>query len=214
MNQYLLTNFAESEFSDMMFNVAEVPQQKHILNAFTKLRKIKEFSVKLNSLHKDKLIRYIMFLYDAKSPFRVKFSNILKRKVEAAKGAGWMVLGNGLFEENVEAVLRGDNKHANQMIVAFVRLHRNFKYSYLIALEESFYRYLNETLSGNMANVTKMKSNQSELEEIITELLNDDNNFKVREQLLRYAENERLNLRPEDIARMEKQKAKDLKTNA
>ena len=209
MNQYLISNFAESEFKDMMFNVASVSSQKYVTNAYPKLRKIAEFKLPLNNIHKDKVIRYIMFLYDAKSPFRVKFNDILQRKVEVAKGAGWETDTGGLFDDNVESLLRGDNKNANQMAVAFIRLHRNFKYSYLIALEETFYRYLNETLMGNMTNVTKMKSTQAELEEIITELTNEDTNPSLRNELLRYVEESRLNLRPEDIARMAKKKQQE-----
>lgn len=209
MNQYLISNFAENEFKDMMFNVALVPPQKFVTNAYPKLRKISEFKLKPSNIHKDKVIRYIMFLYDSKSPFRVKFNDVLQRKVEVAKGAGWEPNQDGLFDNEVEGLLRGDNKIANQMAVAFIRLHRNFKYSYLIALEETFYRYLNETLMGNMTNVSKMKSTQAELEEIITELTNEDTNPHLRNELLRYVEEARLNLRPEDIARMAKKQQQE-----
>lgn len=193
----------------MMFNVAAVPPQKHVTNAFKRLRKIKEFKLTLNVLHKDKVIRYIMFLYDQRSPFRIKFNDILQRKVEVARGAGWEIESNGLFNDEVERLLRGDNKSANRMAVAFIRLHRNFKYSYLIALEETFYRFLNETMEGDMKNVEKMKNTQVELEDIITELNNEDNNPHLRAELLRYVEEARLNLRPEDIARLAQKRKKE-----
>ena len=204
MNQYLSDNFSEKEFTRMMFNVLEVPPQKHIVNHFAKLKKVREFSRPLARLNKNKVIRYIMFLYDKNSPFREKFQDVLKRKVEAARGAGWETGEGGVFTNDVEEVLRGHNITINEMAVAFIRLHRNFKYSYLVGLEESFYRMLLEIMTGEMSNVQKMKSTQAELEDIILELTNEDNNPGMRDTLLRYVEQARLNLRPEDIARISK----------
>lgn len=211
MNQYLIENFAENEFKNMMFDVSVVQPPKHVITSYPRLRKIKEFKTKFTKLSKDKVIRYIMLLYDKNSPFRIKFNDVLIRKVEVAKGAGWEIEDHGLFNDEVERLLRGENKHVNRMIIAFVRLHRNFKYSYLIALEETFYRFLLETITGEIKNMAQMKSTQGELEELITELLNQDKNPYIREELLRYVEEARLNLRPEDIARIAKQKEREQK---
>ena len=54
-----------------------------------------------------------------------------------------------------------------------------------------------------------MKSTQSELEEEVTELINQDKNPQLKRELLRYVEESRLNLRPEDIARIAKQKERE-----
>lgn len=204
MNKYLDDNFSEKEFERMMFNPMEVPPQKHITNHFHKLRKITEFNRQLGPIQKNKVIRYIMFLYDKNSPFRTKFQDILKRKVEAAKGAGWETVEGGVFERAVEEILRGHNPLVNDMAVAFIRLHRNFKYSYLVSLEESFYRMMLEIMSGTTSNVDKMKNTQAELEDTMIELTAEDNNPALKDNLLRYVEKERLNLRPEDIARIHK----------
>lgn len=209
MNEYLADNFNEKEFLLMMFNVVEVPPQKHVINAFPKLKKVREFLRPLSSLNKNKVIRYIMFLYDKNSPFRVKYQDVLQRKVEAAKGAGWDTGEGGIFNDDVERVLRGHNTAVNEMIMAFIRLHRNFKYSYMIGLEESFYRMMLEVMSGEMGNVSKMKQTQEELEITMLELTAEDNSPGLRDTFLRYVEQARLNLRPEDIARIAKQQEQD-----
>jgi len=205
MNEYLTDNFSDKEFAGMMFNVLDVIGARKITSAFPKLGKVREFTRPLSKLNKNKVIKYIMFLYDKNSPFRVKFSDVLQRKVEAAKGAGWPLVEGGIFEDEVERMLRGHNTFINEMIVAFIRLHRNFKYSYLIGLEESFYRMMLEIMAGEMKNVGKMKQTQEELENIMLELTAEDNNPELRDTLLRYVETARLNLRPEDIARIAKQ---------
>jgi len=204
MNEFLTDNFSDKEFRDMMFNVVEVPPQKHIINHFPKLKKVPEFKRRLANLNKNKVLKYIMFLYDKNSPFRTKYQDVLKRKVEAAKGAGWETGEGGVFDNDVEEILRGHNIFVNEMAVAFIRLHRNFKYSYLVGLEESFYRMMLEVMTGEMRNVSKMKTTQEELEDVILELANEDTNPALRDTLLRYVEQARLNLRPEDIARISK----------
>jgi len=206
MNEYLAENFSDKEFVLMMFNVVELPPQKHVIHAFPKLKKVREFTKPLAKLNKNKVLRYVMFLYDKNSPFRAKFQDVLQRKVEAAKGAGWETVEGGIFADDVERILRGHNITVNEMIVAFIRLHRNFKYSYLVGLEESFYRMMLEIMTGEMGNVSKMKQTQEELEIIMLELTSEDNNPELRDTLLRYVEQARLNLRPEDIARIAKQR--------
>jgi len=61
-----------------------------------------------------------------------------------------------------------------------------------------------EIMTGEMKNVGKMKQTQEELEQIMLELTAEDNNPELRDTLLRYVETARLNLRPEDIARIAK----------
>jgi len=202
MNDYLSTNFSDKEFEGLMFNPLKVPEGRNIITEYKRLGKISEFRQPFASLDKNKIIRYIIFMYDKNSPFRVKFPDILHRKVEAARGAGWSIEKNGLFSDNVERVLRGENDSVNKMTVAYIRIHRNFKYSYLIGLEESFYRLMLEIMGGDMKNVEKMRKLQEDLEQITLELTSDDFNPLLKGELMRYIEQERLNLRPEDIARI------------
>jgi len=53
-----------------------------------------------------------------------------------------------------------------------------------------------------LADANKLpKLVRDELEETLLEILNQDNNPYVRDEILRYMEDDRLQLRPEDIAR-------------
>ncbi len=194
--------FADNEFDKMMFNVYRVPHNRSVLKAFATLSKLPELKKRLSGgLDKNKVLRYICFMYDKNSPLRKRFPNIMKRKIESARLAGFKLDEEGIFTENVEDMLSGKNRSVNKMIIAVVRSHRNVKYSYLVSIEESFYFMMEEVVGGEMKNMGRLKEVQNEIEETVLEMMNEDDNPLIKEELFKYMEEERLNLRPEDIAR-------------
>lgn len=195
------SSFIGRDFSKLMINVRSIPKEKSLLRAFPELGKHPEFKVQFENIDKDKIIRYVVYICDRNTPFRKKYPDILKRKVEVAKEAGFKINEKGLFEDEVEAFLRGENDKVNDMIVAYARIYKNFKYSFFITMEEIFYQLMRSIVQGELKNVAELKKTQKELDETMNELLNDDNNPFLTRRFLRYIEKERLALRPEDIAR-------------
>ena len=133
--------------------------------------------------------------------YRKKYPDVLKRKIEVAHDCEFQVEAGGNFESPVEDFLKGKNRVVNQKAVAYVRLHRNFKYAYMVTIEESYYALMLEILGGETKKIATAKEVQGELEETLLEILNQDNNPYLRDEILRYMEDERLELRPEDIAK-------------
>lgn len=125
---------------------------------------------------------------------------MLKRKIEVAHDCEFKMTDGGVFESPVEDFLKGKNRIVNRKIVEYVRLHRNFKYSFLVSMENAYYNLMLEILGGDTKNVMKAKELRDELEESVLEIFNDDTNAFIKDELLRYMESERLDLRPEDIA--------------
>ena len=130
----------------------------------------------------------------------------MKRKIEAAIHAGYRLEEGGIFPEKVEDMLSGKNLSVNRLLVAFVRLHRNVKYSYLVSIEESFYFLMEEVASGEMRNLGRLREIQAEIEDVILEMLNEDDAILTKEHVFKYMEEERINMRPEDIARKARKK--------
>lgn len=195
------SSFIDQDFSKLMLKVRIVPQEKSLLKVFPELNKHQEFKVKFDNLNRNKVIRYVVYMYDKNTPLRKKFPDILRRKVEAAKEAGFKINKVGLFEDDVEEFLRGKNDKVNRMIVAYARIYKNFRYSYSITVEESFYGLMRSIIAGELKNLPDLKKAQKELDESMDELLSGDKNPFLVEETLRYMETERLALRPEDIAR-------------
>ena len=195
-------SFHQKEYSLMMYDPARVPEGSDILKFYKDLNRIKEFRMNPGEgLDNNKIMQYILCLYDKNSPYRRKYTDVLKRKVEVAHDCEFEVKEGGNFEPLVEDFLKGKNRIVNQKAVQFVRLHRNFKYAYIVTIEEAYYSIMLEILGGETKFIAKAKEIQGELEETLLEILNQDSNPYLRDEILRYMESERLELRPEDIAR-------------
>jgi len=196
------TQFSDKEFQSMLFNPIRVPDGENILKVYKDLGKIRAFKLDPGEgIANNKLLKWIFCVYDKQSPYRKKFTDILKRKVEAAHDVGFEDIGGGVFTDPVEDFLKGRNRVVNMKIVEFVRLHRSYKFSYQITVEAAYYNLMLEILGGDTKNITKARELKDELEDNLIELLNQDTNSLLKDEILRYMENERLQLRPEDIAK-------------
>lgn len=206
--------FSEIEFRQMMFNVASVPENSSMLKKYRELGKHSIFKKSPGpGLDNDKVLRYIMCMYDKYTPYRSKFTDVLKRKVEIAHDVGFVTIEGGIFEEPVEDFLKGKNNIVNQKIVEFVRMHRNFKYTFLVGIENSYYNIMLEVMGGNTKRIADLRDIQQELEATMIEMLNEDDNPYMREAVLRYIEEERLLLRPEDIAQKSREDEEQARYN-
>ncbi|MGD0340525.1 MAG: hypothetical protein ABSA76_02290 [Bacteroidales bacterium] len=194
--------FHSKEYQSLMFNIDRIPEGATVLQFFKDLGKIKEFKIDAGlGIDNDKLMRYVILMYDKGSPYRRKFTDVLKRKIEVAHDCEFETVEGGNFLPPVENFLKGKNEKVNKKIVAYVRMHRNYKYSYLVTIDESYYALMLEILGGETKKIASAKDVQGELEETLLEILNQDNNPYLRDEILRYMEEDRLALRPEDIAK-------------
>ena len=185
----------------MIYDPTKVPEGTSILKFFKDLAKVKAFRDDPGTeIDNEKVMQFIMLTYDKNSPYRKKFPDVLKRKIEVAHDCMFKITEGGVFESATEDFLKGKNRIVNRKIVEYVRLHRNFKYSFLVSMENAYYNLMLEILGGDTKNVMKAKELRDELEESVMEIFNDDTNSFIKDELLRYMETERLELRPEDIA--------------
>jgi hypothetical protein len=194
--------FHPKEFQQMMYNAERVPEGSLVTSFYKDLGKIKEFKASAGEgIDDNKVMLYVLCMYDKSSPYRKKFADVLKRKIEVAHDVGFETEAGGNFIPLVEDFLRGKNEKVNKKICAYVRMHRNYKYAYLVAMDESYYTLMLQIIGGDTKKITDAKNAQEELEGTLLEILNEDNNPTLKDEFLRYMENERLELRPEDIAK-------------
>ena len=194
-------SFHQKEYSLMQFDPSRIPEGMSILKFYKDLAKVKAFRDDPGpEIDNEKVMQFIMLTYDKNSPYRKKFPDVLKRKIEVAHDCQFKITDGGVFESATEDFLKGKNRIVNRKIVEYVRLHRNFKYSFLVSMENAYYNLMLEILGGDTKNVMKAKELRDELEESVMEIFNDDTNSFIKDELLRYMETERLELRPEDIA--------------
>jgi len=193
--------FTEIEFRGMLFNPAKVPEGESVLEVFKELKKYKIFKKSPGpELDNNLVLLYIMCMYDKSTPYRGKYTDVLKRKIEIAHDVGFQMDEKGIFADPVEDMLKGNNKIVNDKVVEFVRIHRSFKYTYLVTIEASYYNVMLEVMEGATKRIPDLRGIQEELEETMAQLLTEDDNPYIRDAVLRYIEEDRLQLRPEDIA--------------
>jgi len=148
----------------------------------------------------DLVMLYVICMYDKSTPYRAKYPDVLKRKIEIAHDVGFDMSDKGIFSDPIEDMLRGNNSVVNNKIVEFVRLLRSHKYSYLVTIEASYYNVMLQVMEGETKRIADLRSMQQELEDTMVDLLNEDDNPFIKDAVLRYMEEERLALRPEDVA--------------
>jgi len=193
--------FTDIEFRGMMFNLAKVPEETSVLTIFPELKKHKIFKKSPGpEIDNNLVILYIIAMYDKSTPYRSKYPDVLKRKVEIAHDVGFNMDEKGNFDDPVENLLKGMNKVVNQKIVEFIRMQRSFKYTYLVTIEASYYNVMLEVIEGATKRIPDLRNIQEELEETMAQLMVEDDNPYLKDAVLRYMEEERLGLRPEDIA--------------
>jgi len=186
----------------MIFNPEKIPEGTSVTQFYKELGKIREFKTSAGEgIDNNKVHLYILLMYDKNSPYRRKYSDVLKRKIEVAHDVDFEIVEGGVFESPIEDILKGKNTIVNRKIVRYVMMHRSYKYAYQISVETAYFNLMLEIQSGETKSISKLGELRDELEENLMEILNEDNNPYLKDEILRYIENERLALRPEDFAK-------------
>ena len=187
------------DFDKLLFPVNLLGDNDDPLKVFGKLNKWAEFkSHKYPLLQFNKIFKWIVFVYDMNSPFQ-KINDIIKRKVEVARYVKLFEDANDISDD-VKKILLNEDKIANRMLIAYVRMHRESKYAVVVALEQKFYNDLLISQEGKKVNPA-IEITQKKLEEARSDLFSHDNTSKLRQEFNEYMEEERIDaIRPEIIA--------------
>lgn len=198
--------FVEEDFSRLKIPVHKIPVgAPDIFKHAPTLSVYPEFKAKIvSSIDLSIVLRYLGVMYQDGSPF-LSISNLQKRKVEAAKWAGFPPSQDGKgFKKEYMDIIRGKYKPVNRMIIRMCRVQRNTDFSKLLVFEEAYSRELEKLLALNVKDADKIRkacnSFQADIDETSKHFLLDDDSDGNIETLLDEIENEQLELSPEQIA--------------
>ena len=192
----------DKDFSIIEFNPLN---KKPMLASYPKLKEI------LGS-GDDKMIRYVILMYDVSSPLRHHYPELGKRKEFAASLAGYDLMKDdvtGLFEFRID-----DEPYEEllDMIMRYLKYQNNWVWSMIVSNEQAFYEYNRRVMmpvEGNRdkdilqaINIkTQIMTSQDEiyqrLQKYYRELSGGDE--KLQEEIT-----VRKRLRPEQIADVQK----------
>lgn len=197
-----------SEFEAMPFNVQQYGPTTNLLEKFPRLKLIPEFSftpTKTGTIQNHHLIRYVILVYEKNSPLRLRIKDIDKRKMYALELSGiWKPkTPQSKPPKFVQDLLNNKIVQVNQMIVEYVRLFHEHKYAYMIGLEHLYYSQLKSIFISGSDNVKYKELGETEkmLEQVVTELLGDERDRKIKHDIHEITIFKKLEMRPEDIAR-------------
>ena len=193
-----LEDFRIQEFDKMKFNPITNPSVYKTFEPIFKSYGI--FEGKVQGVNKNKVLSYIMLMYDPNTPLRTAITNITQRKLEAATLSNFNWEEEGVkFTYEYEQILSNNHEQSVIFILEFLRSFRNAKYSKLISLEEGYYKSLENVFKADSNKaIEQSKGYEDEIERVLNDLTYDDQ--KLREDLYIIVEQERLSLIPEKIA--------------
>lgn len=143
--------FNDSDFESMTFPIHNV--KGDVIKKVPSLTFIESF-VSYGGEHKNKVIKYICYLYDPNSPLKEFFPDMSRRKEQAAILSGFN-LDDNRFKDMVIAMMSLKNEVVVVMIDEFLRFVNNRVWSMIISNEETFYEYQRKLLRNVTADRDK-----------------------------------------------------------
>jgi hypothetical protein len=166
-----------------------------------KLSKFNEFKVELGTLPKQKVVQYIILMYDKNNDeVRAEYPFYPQRKLEVAKAVG--LVSGKKANKKVEDMLVGKIEKVNKMIVRYLTLF-NDPDLLMLASYYSMYLHLNTQAyspdydKNTIVNIEKVNNSIKELTESI---FGGKDETELRQELYKSIEEESLGIRPEEIA--------------
>jgi len=203
-----MSEFQLEDYESLKVNVRLYdPHGIDYLQVFPELRMYKEFSAPLKEgYERNKVIAWVVYTFDKNSPYRKKYSDIGERKYHALLDAKFDVDENGKFSKLVENMIDGNVPAINEMIVTYVKMHFNTKYSLLVTTEAFFYNMLKSAVGGDLkTKAVDLTNMENLLLETERELLAGDSSKGIVETLYKRVTKDQIDLSPETIS----QKIKD-----
>lgn len=145
-NKLVLLN--DKDFDTLTYNVMKYKGDVNLLAKFPTLGSIDSF--RQYSGDTNKVVRYIVLCYDKGSPILARYQqDDTKRKVLAAQYAGYDTNGEGLFDDDVDYMMKCMNKETNGMIIDFIRTFNDPHWALLMAGIESYYQKLRQIMDAD-----------------------------------------------------------------
>lgn len=138
----------DKDFDTLTYNVMKHKGDVNLLAKFPTLGSIDSFRKYEGDTNK--VIRYIVLCYDKGSPILNRYQqDDTKRKVLSAQYAGYDTNDEGLFEEEVDYMMKCMNKEINGMIIDFIRTFNDPHWALLMAGIESYYQKLRQIIDAD-----------------------------------------------------------------
>lgn len=142
--------YTHEQFKNCRFN----PFEKDLLEKYPELK-----SVQPKCKNSENIMRYILFMYDPKSPLIRDIRNIKARKQEAAKLSGFDLEKDTEFLDTLYGFT--DDKILKSTVRFLIEFIHDRVWSMIVSLEQTFYEYNERLLKPVESTDTKEKDMMS-----------------------------------------------------
>lgn len=132
---------ASSGFSDMRFNLEDIPKGKTVLEHFTELAAHEELQQDVIGLDNDKCIRYAILLVDKNSPI-TSIGDWDKMQEKALLLAGFTKRADGKWPRNLIKLIQGQNEKVNDIINCLFVIYNDHTYELWYTQKLNYHRIL------------------------------------------------------------------------
>ena len=178
-----------------------------------KLQLYEEFKAPLGVLEKHRvaLYRYVIMMYDIKSPYRYTYADFGERRREAAREAGMQLNRNREFVKEVEDALIGVNDTVSKMIVKYLMLQGIREFTALEGCASQFEAETEKLIQrkGDMNTYKLQKALMQDMKEYEKIIFGGQEILDVSKALYQSLEAKRKAPRPEDMAKRFMEKPDD-----
>ena len=126
--------FTSEDFSKMLFNPFKI--KGSIKKKYSKLNMFKSFDDA-----EDKLIKYVLYIYDVNTPLKEHFPDLKIRKEQAA-----LLSGYDLKDETLNSIFFFTNSKVLSMVDEFLKKQNNRVWSMIVSNEQTFFEYQTKLL--------------------------------------------------------------------
>jgi hypothetical protein len=197
-----------------MKRIEEFSYEHHIIDPtlldeelVRKMEQFPEFKIELHpELDKAKVIRFIVLFYDMAEEISKMFPDVMVRKLECATMAGFKRGKDRKFDEHVGNMLIGRNKEANRMIARYVKLSPEPDYPSYVSYQSMLMQQIVLSMATTEPKeIKEIRQNITDLNKqisVLTErMFRGDTSQALIKALYSSMEEEKLGIRPEDIAK-------------
>jgi len=203
--------FKTEDFEGLLIPVYGIDEKEDLLKnkLCSKLLEYKEvFDIKLPKLGINKVLRYIIYLYDINSPFHSVEVTGGRRKGEAAKLAGFeMDKTTKKYSDEVINMMVGKNEKINRMIIKYCLFFYIPRYAKLSVLLDAYEKTLkllqiaDEKEAKTKDILANLNTMEKEMDSIMEEIFASDGSQELNRTMYRMIEEEDLELSPELITK-------------
>lgn len=167
-----------------------------------KLDKFNEFKVGLGALSKQRVVQYIILMYDKNNDeVRAEFPFYPQRKFQVAKTVG--LLTDKKTPKAVEDMMVGQNEKVNKMIIRYLTLFNNPDLLMLASYYEIYIKLNLQSYSGTFDSktISDLEKVNSSIKDLTENIFGGKDETELRQELYKSIEEESLGIRPEEIAK-------------